>query len=47
VLRIALAAARRLVLFAWRKVPDPVPVLAGALIGPISDPVIQTERVLR
>jgi chromate transporter len=46
-LTIAVAAASLVVLFVWKKLPEPAVVLAGALIGLIAYPIIRPEWVLR
>src|SRR5215471_179219 len=46
-LTIALAAASLVALFAWKKLPEPLVVLAGALIGLVAYPLIRPEWVLR
>ena len=46
-LTIGLAAASLVVLFTWKKLPEPAVVLAGALIGLIAYPIIRPEWVLR
>jgi chromate transporter len=46
-LTIAVAAASLVALFAWKRLPEPVVVLVGALIGLIAYPIIRPEWVLR
>jgi chromate transporter len=46
-LTIALAATSLIALFAWKRLPEPVVVLAGALIGLIAYPLIRPDWVLR
>jgi chromate transporter len=46
-LTIAIAAASLVALFVWKKLPEPVVVFAGALIGLIAYPLIRPEWVLR
>lgn len=45
-LTIGIAAGSLLVLFLWRKLPEPFLVLAGALVGLIAYPIIQPAWVL-
>ena len=47
VLTIAVAAASLIALFVLKKLPEPVVVLAGALIGLIAYPILRPEWVLR
>jgi chromate transporter len=46
-LTIALAAASLVALFAWKKLPEPIVVFAGALIGLVAYPLMRPEWVLR
>jgi chromate transporter len=46
-LTVALAGASLIALFVWKKLPEPVVVLAGALIGLIAYPIIRPEWLLR
>ncbi len=46
-LTIGLAAASLVVLFTWKRLPEPAVVLAGALIGLIAYPIVRPEWVLR
>ena len=46
-LTVTVAAASLVALFAWKNLPEPLVVLAGALIGLIAYPLIRPEWVLR
>ncbi|HJW15053.1 MAG TPA: chromate transporter, partial [Thermoanaerobaculia bacterium] len=46
VLTVALAAAALFVLFLWKKVPEPLIVAAGALIGLLAYPLLSPAWVL-
>jgi chromate transporter len=46
-LTVTVAAASLAALFVWKKLPEPVVVFAGALIGLIAYPIIRPEWVLR
>ncbi len=46
-LTVAIAAGSLLALFVWKRLPEPVVVLAGALIGLIAYPIVRPEWVLR
>jgi chromate transporter len=46
-LTIAVAAASLVALFVWKRLPEPLVVLAGALIGLLAYPLVRPEWVLR
>ena len=46
-LTVGVAVASLIALFVWKRLPEPVVVLAGALIGLIAYPIIRPEWVLR
>ncbi len=46
-LTIGIAAAALVALFLWKKIPEPVIVAAGALIGFLAYPLLQPAWVLR
>jgi chromate transporter len=45
-LTVGIAVASLVVLFVWRKVPEPIIVLAGALVGLLSYPILRPSWVL-
>ncbi len=46
-LTVAVATASLVALSVWEKLPEPVVVLLGALIGLVTYPMIRSEWVLR
>ena len=46
-LTLGVAAASLVALFVWKKLPEPVVVLAGAMIGLIAYPLLRPDWVLR